>query len=107
MFWARGSAGAWSVLRILFGIDGRLAVFGMGALARGASCELIGLGINGLLAIFESWERWRVEGPKNLFEIDARLAVLSAGAWSILRVLLGIHDLLAVFGGWERWRVER
>ena len=82
-YWARGSAGTWSVLRILIGIE----ECSTGGIAGPSSVLRILVGINALLAFF-AW------------------ACGSAGAWSVLRILFGIVDSLAVFGARERWRVE-
>ena len=66
LFWVGGSAGAWSVLRILFGIDGPLAA-------------LVG------------WEHWRKEPPENLLGIEDRLAV--SGGWGAdgIEALLSVY----------------
>ena len=72
-FWAGGGAGAWSVLRILFGIDALLAVLGGWWHAHGASWELMNF----------SWF-WAGGGDD---------------AWSVLRILFGIDDLLMGLGG--------
>ena len=86
LFSAGGGAGAWSFLRILFGIADPLVMLG-------------------------GWRRWRVERPQNslrslqsstlsLFVVDG-----GAGAWSVLAILFGIDDLLVILGDWC-WRAE-
>ena len=80
-FWAGGSAGAWSVLRLLFGINDPLLVFG-------------------------GWRRWR-EFFSESTAFSWSSAGGGAGAWNVLRILLGIDDHLVVFGGCWRWSVER
>ena len=54
-----GSADAWSVLRLLFGIDA------LGGSADAWSVLRIQLGIDHPLVLFSVWERWRVEHPWN------------------------------------------
>ena len=62
---AGGSAGAWCVLRIMFGIDDSLSLILAGGSA-GAWCVLrIMFGIDDSLADFGGWQRWRVVRPEN------------------------------------------
>ena len=106
VFWAVPSAGAWSVLRILFGNDDRLDVS-------------------------PATERWRVERPQNFARKRYPLHVLAAtgrwrvecpqnsaqkrrpsrcilGVWSVLRILLANDDFRSVFlCGTVRWRVKQ
>ena len=93
------SAGAWSVLRILFGIDDLLAVLGAWSVL--VSLESTALSLywaRGSAGAWNSpWKRRLCRGFRGG----------SVDAWSILRIPFGIDALVAVFGRWERWRVER
>ena len=108
LFTAGGSTGVWSVLRILFSIDGRLASAGAWSILKNL------FGIDDPLAVFGGWQRWRVERPENYVWIcleSTPFSLLSAGgsagAWSVLKILLGVDDYFAVVGGWQHWCIER
>ena len=129
--WAGGGTGAWSILRILFGIE-VLLWFWAGGGAGAWSVLRILFGIDILLVVLGGWRRWHSECPENSVlngrpsrgfervrrwraeqEVCSESTTFSwfwagggAGAWTVLRILFGIDDLLMVLGGWWRWRVE-
>ena len=80
IFLAGGSAGTWSFLRTIFGIDGRLASAG--------AFSILNLSLESTILSLCSTGG-------------------GAGAWRVLRSLFGIEDSLAVLGGWRCWRMER
>ena len=82
LFLAGDDAGAWSVLKILFGIDDPRVI-------------LVG------------WRRWRLERPQNSRSWRPSCGfrrVAGAGEWSVPRIVVVIDHLLAVFGRRRRRR---